>query len=162
MKKLIWLAILLFCGVLASAENESRYTDNKNGTVTDFKTGLIWQKKDGGKMNWEEAKNYCTNLSLTGQSWRLPDSEELESLVDDKRYKPAINTYYFPNTPSDWFWSSTPLAYGSSDAWVVRFIYGDTEYNDKSHKNFVRCQYDWPALIPAIDDLKEKIGFFRA
>jgi hypothetical protein len=35
---------------------------------------------------------------LGGHSdWRLPNIKELESLTDDMRYNPAIDTTYFPN-----------------------------------------------------------------
>ncbi|MEN9597607.1 MAG: hypothetical protein RL236_2041, partial [Pseudomonadota bacterium] len=34
---------------------------------------------------------------------------------------PTINTTYFPNTPSHFFWSSSPNANNSNDAWSVYF-----------------------------------------
>ena len=40
-----------------------RYKDNGDGTVTDFKTGLQWQKSnDSTKRNWSAALSYCDDL----------------------------------------------------------------------------------------------------
>jgi hypothetical protein len=62
---------------------------------------------------------------LCGQSdWRLPNVAELESIVDFSRTGPAIDIDYFPATPADWFWTSSPYASGSSNAWYVHFSYG--------------------------------------
>jgi hypothetical protein len=36
-----------------------RFVENKNGAVTDTKTGLMWAAKDNGsKINWYDAKKY--------------------------------------------------------------------------------------------------------
>ncbi len=45
--------------------------------------GREWQRcNDSNKYNWEEAKAYCSNLTLSGHSdWRLPTKTELKSLV---------------------------------------------------------------------------------
>ncbi len=48
-----------------------------------IKNGLIWQRNDAGTLyNWDQALNYCSNLSLGGYSdWYLPDTDQLNSLV---------------------------------------------------------------------------------
>jgi hypothetical protein len=45
--------------------------------------------------------------------WRIPSREELRSIVDYAIPSPgpAIDTGYFPNTVSSYYWSSTSLAY---------------------------------------------------
>jgi len=64
--------------------------DNGDRTVTDIRTGLMWQQSwpseypitDTTKTNWESALDYCNKLSLAGfDDWRLPNIKELGSLV---------------------------------------------------------------------------------
>jgi uncharacterized protein (TIGR02145 family) len=69
------------------------YTDNGDGTVTDTKTGLIWQRCSAGQNNdeacsgeaklftWDDALKACSSLQLAGKKWRLPAMEELKSLI---------------------------------------------------------------------------------
>ena len=41
------LAFWVMClGISTAASSVERYTDNKDGTITDTKTGLVWQKMD--------------------------------------------------------------------------------------------------------------------
>ena len=91
----------------------SGYVDNGDGTVTDTSTGLMWQQAGpSSAMTWEQALAYCEELNLGGYTdWRLPTKKELRSLVDFSRYDPSINTTYFPDTVSSFYWSSTTDAY---------------------------------------------------
>ncbi|HEY4613573.1 MAG TPA: DUF1566 domain-containing protein, partial [Bacteroidota bacterium] len=72
--------------------NAPSYTDNSNGTVTDWVTGLMWQKSpdmDGNgiinyndKMYFDRALAYADSFTLAGYNdWRLPTMKELYSLV---------------------------------------------------------------------------------
>jgi hypothetical protein len=70
--------------------------------------------------------------------WRLPTRKELLSIVDNGRYKPAIDTSYFPNTPAAYYWSSSPYADQAGSAWQVYFHYGEAYSNDKGQGNQVR------------------------
>ena len=120
------------------------YTDNGNGTITDNVTGLIWQKQDDNTAKtWDDAKTYCSNLSLGGQTgWRLPTRIELISLVDYGAYQPAVNATYFPNV-SLYYWSSTTLALYTVQAWFVDFYDGSTFYITKTAAYAsARCVHD--------------------
>ena len=55
--------------------------------------------------------------------WRMPTVKELENIVDFGRY-PAIDADYFPNALGQFFWSSSPYAYNSGNAWGVYFSLG--------------------------------------
>ncbi|HMY00826.1 MAG TPA: DUF1566 domain-containing protein, partial [Agitococcus sp.] len=71
--------------------------------------------------------------------WRLPNFEELRGIVNYNKYNPAIDTAYFVNTQSDWYWSSSPVAADSYDAWLVDFNYGyDNDYDYKNIHYYVR------------------------
>jgi hypothetical protein len=53
-------------------------------TWTDPATGLMWTRQDNGSnVNWNQAKDYCTNMTLFGYSnWRLATIEELAGIYD--------------------------------------------------------------------------------
>ena len=121
----------------SSVENEP--------TVIDLNTGLEWQQtfsdaidvcetsetsENAGKI-CENAENYCKDLNYGGHSdWRLPDIKELLSITNIAKY-PAIDTAYFPGTPSGKFWTSSYFwqddirsGWGSQVAWTVNFSDG--------------------------------------
>jgi hypothetical protein len=96
--------------------------DNGNGTVTDAKTCLMWQKAETDGMAWSDALDSCNVSTLAAYTdWRMPNLKELESLADDSQYNPAINTDYFPNAHAGIYWSSTSYVYYPDHAWYVAF-----------------------------------------
>jgi hypothetical protein len=135
--------------------NPMSFTDNGNGTVTDNNTGLMWQKQDNGNAyNWYKAsgtydatynpssEDVCGSLNLGGHSdWRLPTKKELMSIVDyGIPYPgPTIDTTYFPNAKSSYYWSSTTSAYGPNSAWGVYFYNGSVGSHYKNSSDYVRC-----------------------
>ena len=77
---------------------EPRFIDNKNGTVTDRLTGLIWLKNTRcfGMMDWKDAQQAAKSLKngdcgpdpalmlsdgSSAGDWRLPTIKELYSLI---------------------------------------------------------------------------------
>jgi hypothetical protein len=115
------------------------FMDNGNKTVTDNKTGLIWQQEQG-KGDWDFALSYCKGLTLANQSdWRLPNIREIESLSDVTRYNPAIDSYFFPNTGLGYYWSSTTFATNPANAEEVTFNFGSSGDGSKFYNFDVRC-----------------------
>jgi len=118
---------------------------NGDGTVTDNATGLMWQQATApGTYIWEEALVYCEGLELAGYSdWRLPNRNELQSIVDYSTYSPSIDTTFFPGTEVSGYWSSTTDAYNTSCAWFVSFFHGNLRGNmpnfNKSNYSYVRA-----------------------
>ena len=141
MKNLIWLiiSILLIGGEVIAAD----FTDNGDDTVTDNRTDLVWQKEDDGiTRTWESAISYCEGLTLGGMSdWRLPNIRELESIINSGTSYPAIDTTFFPNTNSSYYyWSSTTLAYNANYALSVYFGLGRIGgYYKSDYYYYVRC-----------------------
>ena len=121
----------------------SRYVVSENGgTVFDNETKLTWQREVSDKeYTHAEALAYAKQLRLDGHDdWRLPTIQELMALVDYTKFNPAIDAAAFPDTPSKWFWSSSPLASSSSYAWVVNFSNGNTSHDVSTTFAYrVRC-----------------------
>ena len=119
----------------------AHFTDNNNGTITDNFTSLVWQKiQPANTMTWEEALSYASGLSLAGKTdWRVPNIKELQSLNDEKSYKPSFNKIYFTGVISGNFWSSTTMYQTPAWAWDINIDYGIVSYNDKTLKENVLC-----------------------
>ena len=74
----------------------------------------------------ESLQAQAAALDLLGATdWDLPTIDELQLLVDRERYDPAIDTVFFRDIQSDWYWSKTPAAWSSASAWIVDFSFGD-------------------------------------
>ena len=143
------------------------FTDNGDGTVTDTRTGLVWMRCSLGQ-TWNAGTRTCDGTASTytwqaalqsaidvnsgasnddgdgaagyagATDWRLPNRNELTSIVERRCWEPAINVALFPNTPSSWFWSSSPYAGSSGDAWYVHFYDGYVNAGSKSSTRQVR------------------------
>jgi len=62
--------------------------------------------------------------------WQLPNKAQLQSIVDYGIYGPSIDIEYFPNTVSNYYWSSSASAGDTNKAWNVGFNYGsDSSFN---------------------------------
>jgi hypothetical protein len=125
---------------------DSRFQANGDGTVTDVTTGLIWKQcaegLSGAGCTTGSARTFTWQAALQhaadNPTWRLPNKNELASLVERRCFNPAINATVFPNTPSSWFWSSSPYADGSYYAWYVNFYYGHVGSYYRSSQGYVR------------------------
>lgn len=118
-----------------------RFTVNgSTGTVDDNLTGLVWLKNANcfETQAWANALTSANNLaapqcglsdgSIAGD-WRLPNREELESLVDFAYYSPALSNANvsakwveggpFDNVQSADYWSSTTYAFMTDYEWRV-------------------------------------------
>jgi hypothetical protein len=130
---------------------DSQYTDYGDGTVTDKQTGLMWQKCTLGLtgtscasgatlgLSWQAALASANNNTDNDYSdWRVPNKNELESLVEDACYNPAINETVFPVTASSHYWSSSPYTDINYLAWYVDFGNGGVYNNNKNNTYYVR------------------------
>jgi hypothetical protein len=116
-------------------------TADTDEVVTDSLTGLMWQRTWATGKTWQLALDYCVGLNYGGYTdWRLPSPHELSSLVNAERYSPAIDITAFPETPTDYFWTSSSAAYNSTiEACYVNFDTGRVISNDKNSTYSVRC-----------------------
>ena len=129
-----------------------RFIDNKDGTVTDNLTKLIWLKNANcfGMMNWGNAVLATKSLKngdcgpdpalvlsdgSSASDWRLPTMDELCTLIDFSRRDPALpNGHMFLHVPSGYHWSATTLDNHSEMAWIVYFESGTTCYDDVKNR----------------------------
>ncbi|TAN70856.1 MAG: DUF1566 domain-containing protein [Methylobacter sp.] len=132
------------------ATPNTEFTDNQDGTVTHKRTGLMWQRCAVGQ-TWTgstcsgTARSYTYAVArkvvsnLAGYSdWRIPNANELVSIVSYDKVAPSINLDQFPNTHQLVFWSSSPYVGGSNRAWYVHFDYGSVDYYGGYHSFPVR------------------------
>jgi len=151
------------------------YTDNGDGTITDNTTGLMWEKKDrsgsihdyGNTYTWGMTSSpYTMNGTMVTTflaglnappcfaghcDWRIPNRNELESLVNLQNVNPAADTVFNTNcvasctvtscscTQSEGYWSSTSNQPGPDLAWGVGFRVGRQGYAAKSSSFYVRA-----------------------
>lgn len=129
-----------------------RFTANVDTTVTDHLTRLVWTSDATTPgpaacipsyvmMHWQDALDYVaclnTNSYLGHNDWRLPNINELESLVDAGHSYP--NTQEFYNVQASYYWSSTTSAEDTSRAWFMYMRDGHVNSFIKSDISFV-----WP------------------
>ncbi|MEE8381927.1 MAG: DUF1566 domain-containing protein [Thermodesulfobacteriota bacterium] len=120
--------------------------------VRDNVTGLIWEVKTGDDTihdkddtyTWQNAQDVfipVLNAANFGgfDDWRLPNREELHSLVNYGRYDPTIDTFYFPNTISSSYWTSDSVSFNSYYYWRVYFNYGEVLFSPNSYNLSVRA-----------------------
>lgn len=105
-----------------------KFLDNKDGTITDLRFGLMWNKctfgqtynaEDNGCVGegtaidtWSEAiaTESTANVEQLGgfDDWRLPNIKELQSIVERACKNPAIQPAIFPDSINAPYWSNTP------------------------------------------------------
>jgi hypothetical protein len=140
------------------------YTDNGNGTITDTRTGLMWEKlSDDGTIHDKDTTYTWTNAFSTKVAmlnagsfagftdWRVPNVNELQSLVSYGASYPAINAAFDANcaatcsvltcscTQDSAYWSSSTYQDISSNAWVVYFNDGYVVGYLKDNSGYVRA-----------------------
>ena len=115
LKSLNWLWLLLLCLPLRSGASApvGQYTVNlTDGTVTDNKTGLIWQRAYTAAGYFSDQFTYCATLSIGSgaltSGWRMPTVKELLTIVDETVSVGArIDANAFGPTPPETFWGNS-------------------------------------------------------
>ncbi|KJU83144.1 FG-GAP repeat-containing protein [Candidatus Magnetobacterium bavaricum] len=137
-----------------------RFTDNGDDSMTDTITGLQWMKDANpcGIKTWADATTCVGNL---GGGWKVPTIQELYSLCRRDGTTTGLDAILsgswgycngttvdlateltsagFTKVQSNYYWSSTSCANGTSSAWVVPMGDGFVYAGGKSSYNYV-----WP------------------
>ncbi len=139
-----------------------RFTDNGNGTVSDNLTSLVWLKnanctdtfagvsKTNGYLTWANALSWVNSLadggsndcglsdSSTAGQWRLPNLNELESLMSLEASAPALNSGHpFANLVASNYWSSTTYVVNTGFAWNASLSSGMVSFGAKTSTGYV-------------------------
>lgn len=121
--------------------------------VEDTFTNLFWQRTlpaiydgctggatAGNICQWSEALVYCDNLNYGGfDDWRLPNIEELSTIANYGKHIPAIDSAVFPDTDSNYFWTSSVNADQATHAWPTYFNDGHVVSFFKTKNYYARC-----------------------
>ena len=103
--------------------------------VTDNLTGLMWTTDANrfGSQTWQSALDSANGLNLCGfTDWRLPNVNELRSVLDYSNYDPALpDSPPFINVQSAYYWSSSSFAGSTDSAWFVAM---NTKYTSVDFK----------------------------
>ena len=119
--------------------NDPRFQDNKDGTVTDLKTKLMWKKIDLYQekkiwSSWDESQKLIESFNKDAYAsysdWRLPTRKELRTLYEEEKEIPW--KYYWTENVIHidpvfgyshcCFWSSE--TYKDKYAWGFNYIGG--------------------------------------
>lgn len=124
---------LEFNGFSDSAETDTRFALQPEGTVIDRLNHLVWKRCSAGQ-HWDAQNNACAGEAQTvtwyqasrlGQGWRLPSVHELSSIVQLRCFDPAIDLRIFPNTPASHYWTGTAFASQPGQFWLLQFFSGE-------------------------------------
>jgi hypothetical protein len=164
------MPLVLSVGVAAAQEcvdsgsapmPDPRYVPIQNGTVYDQRTGLMWKQCPEGAagsgctagepqaFKLEEAKRRAREWRFAGYAdWRLPNQDELRSLLQRRCHGVDIDGVTFPRTPAGRFWSSDPATYYPDSAWTLDFGRGHLGYGTRRDAFYVRLVRDAEACSP--------------
>ncbi len=121
------------CGDAESPSPPGPRFEADGDTVTDLLTGLRWRRLadlTGGVLTWEEALKAAASLNPEGTppgkgyGWRLPNINELDTLVDLERHSPALPDGHPFEQVQEGYWSSTTSAFEPDWAWALYLTKG--------------------------------------
>lgn len=123
--------------------NQLPDTADNWAAVLDANTNLMWEVNfSHQKYKWLDINQRAAEVNQVGlcghSDWRVPNIDELKSLVKKGAGSPSIDAAYFPNTPASYFWSSSQYASFLNNAWFIDFRNGYAYDNNKKYAEFVR------------------------
>ena len=125
---------------LQNTQNTYTWFDGHSGVQNgEYSHNCYWGKGCNTQAFIEElnSSNLCQS-----SNWRLPNEAELTTLLVYNDDNPLINLYYFPNTQSKPYWTSTNRDHNNNVAVDVPFFYGGTNGSDKLFDSYIRAVSD--------------------
>ena len=111
--------------------------------IVDRLTNLGWRSSadlTGRPSTWEEALKAVTDLNRHRggtYSWRLPNINELESLVDCNAHSPALPQGHPFRDVREGYWSSTTSLFEPDWAWALYLTKGAVGVGQKKGRPFL-------------------------
>jgi Protein of unknown function (DUF1566) len=134
-----------------------RYSDNKDGTVTDLQTQLMWARCSVGQdwldgrckgraatHSWQTAQSAADEVNRKGvlffNDWRMPLIRELATIAERQCRNPRINLEVFPDTPPALYWTASvrPAPNADAFAFALAFDADGLRYLEKQETLHVR------------------------
>lgn len=132
------LKVLCVSGEEMLAAKESDFEVSEDGsTVTDKRTGLVWESITHSHMDWKAILAYCHSLNNeTETGWRLPNKNEIASLLDPDAKRPWSNfpTFY---SGDHCLWSSSTYVDVPKEAWEICFGHVGRYQKDFENNAFI-------------------------
>lgn len=121
--------------------------------VLDRNTGLFWELKSpdpadltyqGAMYTWQDAQDVHVRRLNAGRyggygDWRLPNQDELRSIVDYGRTNPAVDALHFPDCQAGFYWSALTYEMQPYFAWGIFFGLGSGIAFGKTTPHLVRA-----------------------
>lgn len=133
------LAVHAKCSnLLGNTSPKEQFEITVDGVVIDKVHKLMWMRCSIGQqivdgtcsgsatqLKWLDALNKAEQLTFAGfADWRLPNKNELNSIIELSCQMPAINSDIFPATGSISYWTSSPYDDLESHVWTINFYDG--------------------------------------
>jgi hypothetical protein len=122
---------------------EPRFRQVNNHVLEDMLTGLFWTMDADlakGLTDWNGALATVRGLNRNGyvgiDHWRLPNINELESLVDASKHSPALPDGHLFEHVGQFYWSSTTSFYDPQWIWALYMHKGAVGVGMKKGRHF--------------------------
>jgi len=124
------------------AEINIPFVENKDGTITDKTTGLIWQQSPDREaaMSWDQAGDYVRKLNTGDRhEWRLPTKQELHNLTLSGGENPSqwLCDHGFEELEWGFYWTNTKHDKKPDHYWYVDMGTGEMGIHPKDNLYFV-------------------------
>ncbi len=137
------------CKPESIAQTNSHLSAKSDGTVVDTRNKLMWKRCPEGfnysnnsctsatinSYSWANALKVPVDTNINGypagsvnyKNWRMPNIKELQSIVEERCYNPAINFSIFPFSSVSKVWSNSPsdILGENKKTWYIDFLYGE-------------------------------------
>lgn len=150
---------LFACAIVVNAQQPSRFVDNRDSTITDTQTKLMWMKYEyvnieghelpGGSydkaMKWVKTMNKRKHAGYV--DWRLPSAKELLTLCKVKETRKQYLKIFEQHEKYEDFWSSNrPGKYVATFVWMN----GGCALSQDPEPAEWEKHYDFPVAIPSV------------